>query len=285
MKITFYFLLILFSIFSSCNLHEENIVYFEKIKKNDKPLLESDWLQNHKEKGQTLESYIDSKFNVPNSERNIIYLRPIGKFNSFQSKQISLLKEYIAIFYNLKTVVLPPNESSIVPDYYQRFNGWNQQLHAGYIIDSVLIKQIPKNAIALMAISELDIYPKDDWNYVFGLGSYRNKVGVTSIYRFNEEDFNETKFNTGLLRLLKVSTHEIGHMFGLKHCINANCLMNGSNNMEEIDSHPSRLCSLCQQKIHHNLGYNNQKRLKELTAFFKRTKIESEYKLLLKDLE
>ena len=33
-------------------------------------------------------------------------------------------------------------------------------------------------------------------------------------------------------------THEIGHMFGIKHCVHFNCLMNGSNHEEENDSKP-----------------------------------------------
>jgi archaemetzincin len=34
-----------------------------------------------------------------------------------------------------------------------------------------------------MAITEKDLYPKPDWNFVFGLASYTEQIGVTSMYR------------------------------------------------------------------------------------------------------
>lgn len=41
---------------------------------------------------------------------------------------------------------------------------------------------------------------------------------------------DETEFEKLLmLRIFKIATHEIGHMFGLLHCIYYNCLMMGTN--------------------------------------------------------
>jgi archaemetzincin len=51
-------------------------------------------------------------------------------------------------------------------------------------LDSILIKQKPQDAVALMGITERDLFPRPEWNYVFGLASYENGVGVSSIYRF-----------------------------------------------------------------------------------------------------
>ena len=45
-------------------------------------------------------------------------------------------------------------------------------------------------------------------------------------------------------------THEIGHMFGLKHCIYYECTMNGSNGHFEHDRMPDRvLCPICTAKL------------------------------------
>ena len=35
-------------------------------------------------------------------------------------------------------------------------------------------------------------------------------------------------------------THELCHMFGIKHCVFYNCCMNGSNHLEEASTHPLR---------------------------------------------
>jgi archaemetzincin len=96
-------------------------------------------------------------------------------------------------------------------------------------LDSILIKQKPQDAVALMGITERDLYPIPEWNYVFGLASYENGVGVTSIYRFANGHLTGSNFNESMLRLMKISSHEIGHMFGITHCLNANCVMNGTN--------------------------------------------------------
>lgn len=51
------------------------------------------------------------------------------------------------------------------------------------------------------------------------------------------------------VRFLQVMTHEVCHMFGLKHCIWMQCLMNGSNHLEESDRRPPHLCPVCLRKL------------------------------------
>lgn len=67
---------------------------------------------------------------------------------------------------------------------------------------------------------------------------------------------------------MKISSHEIGHMFGISHCQNANCVMNGTNILSETDHHMARACSLCQMKLNSSIHYDNKKRLLELKGFF-----------------
>jgi archaemetzincin len=61
--------------------------------------------------------------------------------------------------------------------------------------------------------------------------------------------------------------------------------MNGSNSMEESDGRPNRLCSVCLNKLCWNLKFNNRERFKELSEYFNKYKIQSDYKLVVKDLE
>lgn len=46
-----------------------------------------------------------------------------------------------------------------------------------------------------MGITEKDLFPKPEWNYVFGLASYEDGVGVTSIYRFADGHLKDSNFN------------------------------------------------------------------------------------------
>ena len=59
-----------------------------------------------------------------------------------------------------------------------------------------------------------------------------------------------------LRRSMKTMTHELGHMFGMRHCIYYQCLMNGSNHLDEADSRPLFLCPVCLRKLHHAVGFD-----------------------------
>jgi archaemetzincin len=293
-------ILFLFVLFCSCNKEKlkqtrreapkeipEEASYFKQIKSNDIKLSEpvyGDWLYSRKEKGQTFEQYFLSKHIVPTKEANIIYIRPIGNLNALQKKQIALLNEYLEIYFQLKTKTLEPISNDVVPNSARRMSYGHQQLLAGYLLNDVLKKEEPLNRIALMGISELDLYPKPEWNYVFGLASYRDKVGVSSIYRLQDGELTSENFNLCLSRLLKISSHEIGHMFGLHHCINANCVMNGTNSMEETDRHSIRLCSVCQRKLNSCIAYDNKKRVTDLEKYFKKNNLMDGFALMKKDL-
>jgi archaemetzincin len=259
--------------------------YFAEIKVNDVKLNEpvfGDWLYSHKEKGQTFEQFLNSKHILPTKEENIIYLQPIGKFNAAQLKQIELVRQYLQIFFQLETKILKAVSNDIIPNNARRIGDVGQeQFLAGYILENVLKKEEPHKRIALMAITEKDLYPKPEWNYVFGLASYRDKIAVSSIYRMQ----NEADFKLCLERLLKICSHEIGHMFGLHHCIVASCVMNGTNSMIETDEHSVRLCSLCQRKLNVGFKYDNVKRLKELEIYFKENNLAEGLVLMKKDIE
>jgi len=279
--------LFIFILFCSCNENLEN-QYFERIEDNDSELfqpVEGEWLFSHKEKGQTFEQYQKSRHIVPTKDSNIIYIRPIGNFDSLQKKQIELLREYLEIYFQLKTKILQTTSNDIIPASARRI-GYenNEQFLAGYLLDSVLKKEKPLKRIALMGLTEVDLFPKPEWNYVFGLASYRDKVGVSSIYRLQDKKLTAENFNLCLSRLLKISSHEIGHMFGLHHCINANCVMNGTNSLTETDKNSIRLCSVCQKKLNSCIKYDNRKRLKELEKYFRINNLIKESQLLKKDI-
>ena len=51
-------------------------------------------------------------------------------------------------------------------------------------------------------------------------------------------------------------THELCHQFNIKHCIEYQCLMNGSNHLDEADSRPMDLCPSCLKKLHYCCGFD-----------------------------
>lgn len=55
--------------------------------------------------------------------------------------------------------------------------------------------------------------------------------------------------------------HEITHMFGIKHCIHYECLMNGTMSAEESARKPNNtLCPVCLAKLRSNIKFDCRKR-------------------------
>lgn len=241
-----------------------------------------DWLYEHRENGQTFVQYINCKPVSPNDVQNIIYIQPIGNFSVSTDSIISATVEYLHYFFGLKVVLLPVISDSLIKPAYKRIreDGHPQYLTT-FILDSLLVPRLPKDGIVMMAITDIDLYPKDSWNFVFGQAYTSKKVGVSSIFRYIEND----KPEKCLARLIQTSSHEIGHMFSILHCTNAICVMNGSNSMEESDSRPNRLCSVCLNKLSWNLKFNTRERFSQLKSYFGKYHISRDYDLVIKDLE
>jgi len=67
-----------------------------------------------------------------------------------------------------------------------------------------------------------------------------------------------------LYRACKVMTHEIGHMFGIRHCIYYECGMNGSNHIMECQNGPLYFCPICFRKLQFAIGFDAMERYKAL---------------------
>lgn len=289
-----YSILILFLILAACNFESDSVLsaqsdYFDGIQSNDVGLglpREGEWRYEHHEGGQTFEQYRNRKPPKFTDSADVIYLKPLGQFSDLQLKVLEQTREYVEIFFQKKTLLQEPVSGKLIPEWAWR---WNQegfeQAYAPYILDTILKGKIPANGIALMAFSEKDLYPSGDWNFVFGIASYKDRVGVSSIFRLEDQHLDSSNIQKTLSRLIKITSHEIGHMFSLMHCTYAECVMNGSNHLGETDATPVRACSECQKKLLWCLRYNNDKRAAALSAFFREKGFEEELKLSDMDLK
>jgi archaemetzincin len=73
-----------------------------------------------------------------------------------------------------------------------------------------------------------------------------------------------------------VLAHEVGHIFGLAHCIYYKCAMNGRNSLEESDRRPLRLCPICLKKLQWNRGFDIISRYERLKEFFESQNLQEE---------
>lgn len=98
------------------------------------------------------------------------------------------------------------------------------------------------------------------------------QAGIFSFYRyspeFNGDDVStpEEAENLMLYRACKVMTHEIGHMFGIRHCIYYECGMNGCNHIYESQTRPLYYCAICFRKLQHAVGFDVCERYRAMVA-------------------
>lgn len=262
--------------------------YFNAISPNDikleDPLL-GEWRFYNNEAHQHFDDYKKADPAKASFGKTKLYLLPLGSFSPLQLKGIELTREYLQIFFQLKTVILDPVADETIPDSARRTrNGGQIQLYTPYIMQHLLKGKIPSKGYALMAISEKDLYPAPSWNYVFGIASYSDRIGVSSIFRYQGDSLTGNNFSLFLKRLIGTASHEIGHMFSIHHCVAAKCVMNGSNSLGESDRQVLRLCSECQQKLNWNIGYNNKTRLQALVEYYRRNQLQEDLLYQEKDL-
>jgi archaemetzincin len=239
-----------------------------------------DWLDQHPERGQTYQEYVSGNTIRANGQRRLIDVQPLGSFNASQRKIVDLAAKFEGIFFQLPVRVSEDLPLSVVPGKARRTHPeWKTpQILSTYVLDRVLKPRLPDDAIASIAFTGSDLWPGKDWNFVFGQASLADRVGVWSIYRFGDPKASDESFRITLRRTLRTAVHETGHMFSMGHCIYYECVMNGSNHLEEADRRPLWLCPLCLAKLCHATGADPRKRFEELIAFAKERELVDEEK-------
>ncbi len=231
-----------------------------------------DWLAEHQETGQTFDQFKQQNWKQPDSSCNTMYLQPLGRFPDNKSPSLELLREYVENYYTIRVNINNPlylkkHKITIRINPYSR----NIQILTSDVLN-ILRKKLPKDAFCLMGISMEDLYPNPSWNFVFGQASLQDRIGVYSFARYHPAFYREKPdknfMHTLLKRSCKVLVHEIGHMFGLSHCIYFHCIMNGSNHLQESDSRPLHLCPVCLHKLHYSIGLDITERYQKLHNFY-----------------
>jgi len=239
-----------------------------------------DWQAEHLESGQTFEEFDKTAPPPPDKTKRVIYLQPLEHFIPEQSPPLELLKSYVQAYYTLPVQVLPMliQEEETFTTRFNEHTGTQQFLTTDILL--ALKHYLPVDAFCIIAITMQDLYPDPDWNFVFGQASVEDRVSVFSIVRHDPAFYgiprDEGYRNVLLRRSCKVLIHELGHLFGLSHCISYACSQNGSNHLQENDSRPMHLCPECLRKLHHRVGFDIMKRYRDLYHFYRQVDFEEE---------
>jgi archaemetzincin len=237
-----------------------------------------EWLAEHKEVGQTFHQYLAAKPVRKSRELTTIYLCLLGDFTPEQREVLKIVQEYLELVYQSPVKIHREMALIDVPARVRRKHpSWGmEQIQTGYVLNEVLRPGRPKNALAYICFTSSDLYPDEDWNFVFGQASLRDRTGVWSIYRFGDPAESDDAFRQCLQRTLRTASHEMGHILTIQHCTAFHCNMNGSNSLPESDSQPLHFCPVCLRKVLWNLQAEPDDYLAALETFCARQGLKDE---------
>lgn len=232
-----------------------------------------DWLAQHKERGQTFDAYARAGANRPDAARHVLYLQPLGELST-DAPPLDDLVAVVHAFFQLEVRVLPAMDVAAA-GATERIN---RHTHRPQLLTTDLLRflagRVPTDAYALMAVTMVDLYPADDWNFVYGQATFVDRVGVQSFARYDPAFLGDARpadwQRTLARRAAQVLVHEITHMFGVAHCVYWDCVIAGVNHQAEADAHPLHLCPVDLRKLWWAVGFDLARREDELAAAWHR---------------
>jgi archaemetzincin len=167
-----------------------------------------------------------------------ILLQPIGKV---PSDALDLLQHELSDQFRDSSFITAPSIDLPVPAFDRTRDQYISPLILSFIHEKCRDRSFDK----VLGICDVDAY-SNGLNFVFGEARIDGRVAVIYLARLRQE-FYELKSDNSLFlkRVVKEATHELGHIFGLRHCSRQNCVMFFSNSLADTDRKCKQFCYEC----------------------------------------
>jgi archaemetzincin len=101
----------------------------------------------------------------------------------------------------------------------------------------------------VLGVADVDLYSAV-FTFVFGEAKLGGNAGMISLHRLRPEEYGLPADEALVRRRAeREALHEVGHLLGLVHCRQANCVMRFSGSVEEVDLKESRFCPECRSHL------------------------------------
>jgi len=273
------FLAITLVLFTSCNQNKKEVAVRRAIDTTIDTIGSGTGFLKHLHKkrtfkfyDQTLEKYLASSPLRPDDTHKVIYLLPVGTIDSSLVDLIKNEQDYLQRFFQLDVKVLPgvgmddlKNVNKVETRLHSSTHIYGkesneaalEQVEAHSLIINYIVPNKPKDAVAILGITEYDIYLQD-YNYIFGTSDLHAGTGLISLYRLKN-----------LAGIRNVASKQITNLFSIPNTKDYDCLLNYHDNVEDQEAGVSFLSPLALQKLKISIGFDFKKRFEDLEEFWK----------------
>jgi archaemetzincin len=176
---------------------------------------------------------------VAAAKTTALVLQPLGNANALVEPVASAL----AAFYDLNVTIA--TSKALPKRAFYRPRG---RYRAEILLD-FLAEVAPPGAERVLGLTSVDIStskpPHEDWG-ILGLASVGGQACVLSSFRCQRRSSGPAHARQ---RLAKTAVHEVGHTFGLPHCLNRGCLMEDGGGSVLTTDRETDLCADCRAKL------------------------------------
>src|SRR5674476_541660 len=133
-----------------------------------------------------------------------------------------------------------------------------KQIDAQVLLDSIqaYMHRHAMNEPLLLVVHQ-DLFNNGN-SFVFGLARQSVGAAVVSTARLSNEYYGREGSDDDLIdRITKEGAHEVGHLLGLEHCNDQECIMFKPDTLDELDRKKKMLCENCQKKLDEHISQDN----------------------------
>jgi archaemetzincin len=168
-------------------------------------------------------------------DETIIGVLPIGAVPELTLK---IIASNIDAHLKIPAVILP----FIVPPVDALDMG-RQQYDAGKMLEAFSTLELDRFR-KVVAVCREDLFVPI-LTHVHGEAQQGGKFAIVSLFRLHKDPILNSPTSSLYNRVVKVTLHEIGHLFNLFHCEDQNCLMHFSSTLDQLDATPIYFCRYC----------------------------------------
>jgi archaemetzincin len=149
-------------------------------------------------------------------------------------------------------LALPARRLPQLPSPLFAYDSRRLQFDSTRILQETL-RQGGGKALRVLALTEADLFIPM-LTFVFGQAQLGGPAAVVSTARLRQE-FYGLPPDPGLLcrRAAKEALHELGHSFGLVHCLDPSCVLSLSSNIGQVDAKQDSFCPGCRDLLEERL--------------------------------